>query len=110
MTLGEADGLRVLHMGDLGHMLSPEQLAALGRVDVLLIPVGGFYTIDARQAAELAKKIAPAVTVPMHYRGDGFGYDVIAPVSYTHLKRIKNSDFAQFHPIYRVCWQHEAAI
>ena len=76
----EADGLRVLHMGDLGHMLSPEQLAALGRVDVLMIPVGGFYTIDARQAAELAKKIAPAVTVPMHYRGDGFGYDVIAPV------------------------------
>ena len=72
--------LRVLHVGDLGHMLSPEQLAALGRVDVLLIPVGGFYTIDARQAAELAAKIAPAVTVPMHYRGDGFGYDVIAPV------------------------------
>lgn len=80
MTLVEADGLRVLHMGDLGHMLSPEQLAALGRVDVLLIPVGGFYTIDARQAAELAKKIAPAVTVPMHYCGDGFGYDVIVPV------------------------------
>ena len=76
----EADGLRVLHMGDLGHMLSPEQLAALGCVDVLMIPVGGFYTIDARQAAELAKKIAPAVTVPMHYRGDGFGYDVIAPI------------------------------
>ena len=49
MTLVEADGLRVLHMGDLGHMLSPEQLAALGRVDVLMIPVGGFYTIDARQ-------------------------------------------------------------
>ena len=45
-----------------------------------MIPVGGFYTIDARQAAELAKKIAPAVTVPMHYRGDGFEYDVIAPV------------------------------
>ena len=60
--------------------ITPEQLAALGRVDVLMIPVGGFYTIDARQAAELAKKIAPAVTVPMHYRGDGFGYDVIAPV------------------------------
>ena len=80
MTLVKADGLRVLHMGDLGHMLSPEQLAVLGRVDVLMIPVGGFYTIDARQAAELAKKIAPAVTVPMHYRGDGFGYDVIAPV------------------------------
>lgn len=80
MTLVEADGLRVLHMGDLGHMLSPSQLAAFGRVDVLLIPVGGFYTIDAQQAAALAAEIAPSVTVPMHYRGDGFGYDVIAPV------------------------------
>ncbi len=80
MTLVETDGLRVLHMGDLGHMLSPERSRRSAEWTSLLIPVGGFYTIDARQAAELAKKIAPAVTVPMHYRGDGFGYDVIAPV------------------------------
>lgn len=77
MTLVETEELRVLHMGDLGHMLDAGQLAALGHVDVLLIPVGGFYTIDAAQAAELAKATAPGICVPMHYRGDGFGYDVI---------------------------------
>ena len=76
----EAEGLRLVHLGDLGHPLSPEQRQALGRVDVLLIPVGGHYTIGPETAAELAKQLAPAVTVPMHYRGPGFGYDVIGPV------------------------------
>ncbi len=76
----EAEGLRLAHLGDLGHMLSPEQLAALGRVDILLIPVGGHYTIGPETAARLAEAIGADVTVPMHYRGEGFGYDVIGPV------------------------------
>lgn len=76
----EAEGLRVVHLGDLGHMLSPEQIAALGRVDLLLIPVGGHYTIDGSTAAKLASAIGAGITVPMHYRGEGFGYDVIGPV------------------------------
>lgn len=76
----EAEGKRIVHMGDLGHLLAGEQLERLGKVDVLLIPVGGFYTIDAMQAHTLAEKIGAAVTVPMHYRGEGFGFDVIAPV------------------------------
>lgn len=76
----EAEGLRLAHLGDLGHMLSPEQIAALGRVDILLIPVGGHYTIGPETAAELADALRPGITVPMHYRGAGFGYDVIGPV------------------------------
>ena len=76
----EAEGLRVVHLGDLGHMLSPQQIAALGRVDLLLIPVGGHYTIDADTAAKLASAIGAGITVPMHYRGEGFGYDVIGTV------------------------------
>lgn len=76
----EAEGLRVVHLGDLGHMLSPEQIAALGRVDLLLIPVGGHYTIDGSTAAKLASAIGAGITVPMHYRGEGFGYDVIGTV------------------------------
>ena len=68
MTLVETDGLRVLHMGDLGHMLSPEQLAALGRVDVLLIPVGGFYTIDAKGAKAIIEQARPKCVIPMHYK------------------------------------------
>ena len=76
----EAEGLRLAHLGDLGHMLSPEQLAALGRIDVLLIPVGGHYTIGPETAAALAEAIGARITVPMHYRGPGFGYEVIGPV------------------------------
>lgn len=76
----DAEGLRLVHLGDLGHMLSPEQLESLGRVDILLIPVGGFYTIDAKTAFKLVQALKPALTIPMHYRGEGFGYDVISPV------------------------------
>ena len=76
----DAEGLRLVHLGDLGHMLSEDQIQALGKVDILLIPVGGHYTIGPETAAELAKAIGAGITVPMHYRGAGFGYDVIGPV------------------------------
>ncbi|MBR4550286.1 MAG: MBL fold metallo-hydrolase [Oscillospiraceae bacterium] len=82
----EADGLRLVHMGDLGHMLSEEQLAAVGKPDVLLIPVGGHYTIGPAAAEKLVRALRPRLTIPMHYRGEGFGYDVIGPVEdFTHL-------------------------
>ena len=50
------------------------------RADVLLTPVGGFYTIDAKQAKAIIDQLNPRVVIPMHYKGDGFGFDVIAPV------------------------------
>ena len=74
------EGLRVVHLGDLGHELSGEQLAPLRGCDTLLIPVGGFYTIDAETAKRVADAIAPRVIVPMHYRHGSHGYDVIATV------------------------------
>ena len=96
----EAEGLRLVHLGDLGHMLSPEQIAALGKVDILLIPVGGHYTIDAKTADCVAKAIGARLTVPMHYRGAGFGYDVIGPVEdFLALReRIVRLDSAAFDP------------
>lgn len=80
ITVLEAEGKRLAHLGDLGHALTAEQLAALGEVDVLLIPVGGYYTIGADTAAELVGAIRPKLCIPMHYSGPGFGYDVIGPV------------------------------
>ena len=74
-------GLRVVHMGDIGCDLTDEDLRKIKGCDVLMIPVGGYYTIDAAQAKACTDKIAPAVTIPMHYRGDGFGYDVLGEVS-----------------------------
>ena len=68
-----AEGLRVAHLGDLGHALTPEQLEALRGCDVLLIPVGGFYTIDAPTAVEVAKAVGARVVVPMHYRHGAYG-------------------------------------
>jgi len=76
----EADGIRVCHLGDLGHMPTPEQLAAIGPVDLLLVPVGGYYTIDAVTANAVCAAIGPRAVVPMHYRRGKQGFDVIADV------------------------------
>lgn len=60
--------LRLCHLGDLGHLLDERTRVALGRVDVLLIPVGGTYTIDAPAAVRVAESISPRVIIPMHYK------------------------------------------
>ncbi|MFC1939292.1 MBL fold metallo-hydrolase [Chloroflexota bacterium] len=66
----EIDGMRVCHLGDLGHPLSDKQAAELGKIDILLIPVGGNYTIDAKVATEICSKLAPKVVIPMHFRNE----------------------------------------
>ena len=66
----EVDGIRVCHLGDLGHQLSDKQVAELGRIDILLIPVGGFFTIDANVASQVCNRLAPKVIIPMHYKTD----------------------------------------
>lgn len=63
----EIDGLRIVHMGDLGHQLSEETAAAIGKIDILLCPVGGVFTVDAAGAAAIDAVLDPQVFVPMHY-------------------------------------------
>lgn len=75
-----AEGMRVVHLGDLGCDLEEDQIAALKHADLLLLPIGGFYTIGPQQARAIADRLAPRVIVPMHYKGEGFGYDVLAGV------------------------------
>lgn len=75
-----AGGMRLAHLGDLGCELTPEQLDRLRGLDVLLIPVGGYYTIDAKQAQALAAEVKPRIVVPMHYRTDTYGYEVTSGV------------------------------
>lgn len=75
-----AEGLKAAHLGDLGCELEQAQKEKLKGLDLIMVPVGGFYTIDARQAKDLMDQLQPRVVVPMHYRGEGFGYDVIAPL------------------------------
>ena len=66
----EVDGIRVCHLGDLGHQLSDKQVAEVGTVDILLIPVGGYFTIDAKVASEVCNRLTPKVIIPMHYKTD----------------------------------------
>ena len=64
----EMEGLTLAHLGDQGAPLTQEQLSALGTVDVLMIPVGGFFTIDAKTAVETVRALRPRVVIPMHYK------------------------------------------
>jgi L-ascorbate metabolism protein UlaG (beta-lactamase superfamily) len=65
----EAEQLRVCHLGDLGQKeLSPEQLEKIGQVDILMIPVGGTYTISSKEAIKIMSQIEPSVIIPMHYQ------------------------------------------
>lgn len=64
----EMDAMRLAHLGDLGHKLTDEQTDALGDVDILFIPVGGVYTIDAKTAAEVVAQVEPHIVIPMHYK------------------------------------------
>lgn len=73
----ELDGIKVAHMRDLGHPLSAEQIEAIGELDAIMIPIGGFYTIDGLTAASVAASLKAKVVVVMHYRSDDFGYDVL---------------------------------
>ena len=66
----EADGTTLVHLSDVGHSPRPEQVAALRGCDVLVVPVGGYFTIGAAQAVEWCQRLAPGVIVPVHYRTD----------------------------------------
>lgn len=71
----EADGLTFVHLGDLGHELTPEQIKAIGKVDVLMIPIGGIYTINGSQAKVVVEQLKPRLYIlPMHYATKVYDY------------------------------------
>ena len=64
----DTGGLRLAHLSDIGHTLSEATLEAMGRIDILLVPVGGTFSIDGRQAKEIMSRLRPRITVPIHYK------------------------------------------
>lgn len=68
ITVIRIEGIAIAHLGDLGHLLSDSDINSLGAIDVLMIPVGGEYTIGSKQAVEIAEAVEPSIVVPMHYR------------------------------------------
>jgi len=63
----EVDELRLCHLGDIGHLLSLQQVEELGKVEILLVPIGGVSTISAKAASELVRLLNPRIVIPMHY-------------------------------------------
>jgi L-ascorbate metabolism protein UlaG (beta-lactamase superfamily) len=90
------DGIQVCHLGDLGHTLSEKELNEIGQVDILLTPVGGFFTIDSNEATRVVEQIKPKVVIPMHFKTEKCAFP-IAPVEdflkgKPSLKRLKSSE------------------
>lgn len=79
------DGLEICHLGDIGEECSSSLLEALLPIHVLLVPVGGTYTIDAEQAKEYVDRIMPSVVVPMHYKTKGLNLDIDKVDEFTDL-------------------------
>jgi len=79
VSIIEAEGLKVAHLGDLGHPVTKADIPALEGVDVMIVPVGGFFTIDAAAAKAIVGEFSPKIVVPMHYKTGKCGFP-IAPV------------------------------
>ncbi|MBN1319340.1 MAG: MBL fold metallo-hydrolase [Thermoleophilia bacterium] len=76
ITVLDDGDLRLVHLGDLGHTLDQGTLDQIGAVDILLVPVGGFFTIDHEEAAAVVDSLRPMIVIPMHYKTDGVDFPV----------------------------------
>jgi L-ascorbate metabolism protein UlaG (beta-lactamase superfamily) len=81
----EADGLRIAHLGDLGHHITAKDFPALKGVDVLMIPVGGYFTIDAKTAAAVVGALEPKLVIPMHFKAAKVDFPITPVENFTRL-------------------------
>ncbi len=72
----EFSDLTITHLGDLGHLLGPDQLERISGTDILIVPVGGHYTIDGKQAVEVINQVDPKMVIPMHYQLPGLKFEL----------------------------------
>ena len=72
----EVEGIKFCHMGDIGHIPDKETIKKIGKIDMLFIPVGGVFTVDAKEAMEIAKKVDTRIVVPMHYKIEGLSLPI----------------------------------
>jgi len=83
----EVDGVKVCHLGDLGHQLTDKQVVEIGKVDILLVPVGGFYTIDATVASKVCDQLKPKVIIPMHFKTNKCAFPISGADEFLHRKK-----------------------
>jgi len=75
-----SENLDILHLGDLGHVLTDRQIVEIGNVDIILVPVGGRYTVDAEAAWEIVEQLQPNIIIPMHFLTSDVSLKELAPV------------------------------
>jgi L-ascorbate metabolism protein UlaG (beta-lactamase superfamily) len=91
----DIDGINIVHLGDLGHELNEKAVAKLGSVDVLLVPVGGHFTIDSFQASKLISTLEPKIVIPMHFKTEDSKITELADVNvFLHEMGEKNPEKA----------------
>lgn len=98
ITIITVDNKRIVHFGDIGRIPTKEEYEKIGKADIIMIPCGGHYTIDAKQAKEIVDHIKPDVTILMHYRKGKVGYDVLADIEdikkvFTSLKELPKNTY-----------------
>ncbi len=86
------DGLNIVHMGDVGHIISKSDAEKLGNVDVLLIPVGGYFTIDANDADNIIELLKPKVVIPMHFKTSKCEFPIAPVEDFIKNKEVKKID------------------
>lgn len=90
------DNIRICHLGDLGHELDKEQIKQIGAVDILMIPIGGYYTIDGATASRVSQAINPKVILPMHYKTTKCDYPITGVEEFlkgkTGIRRVDGSE------------------
>jgi len=90
------DDIRLCHLGDLGHLLSQAQIDEIGGVDILFVPTGGFYTIDAASASTVCDQLRPKVIIPMHFKTPKCDFPITGVEDFIHGKRnVKKMDSSQ---------------
>ena len=83
------NNIQLCHLGDLGHLLSDKELAEIGPVDILMVPVGGVFTIDPIEATRVAEQIKPKILIPMHFKTEKCGFPIATVEDF--LKGKKNA-------------------
>ena len=90
------DDIKLCHLGDLGHVLSPTQVSEIGTVDILLVPVGGFYTINASVASQVCDQLKPKIVIPMHFKTPNCAYPITGVEDFLkskkNVRRVEDSE------------------
>lgn len=86
------DGMHIVHLGDLGHKLNDDDIKKIGPVDILLIPVGGHFTIGTRAADDIVTKLRPRVVVPMHFRTAKCTFPIASVDEYSGNKDVQKCE------------------